>query len=253
MPCNHSQQWDEERGIPRKNLFKNKNKFEEDDMIKISIIITNYNYSKYLNRSIRSAFVQNYHVEKYEIIVVDDSSSDWSREIIGSYGGLIKAIYLDRNVGLAAARNRGIESAKGQYILFLDADDYLNRDIIYIESMFLDLNPEWDAVAFDYFLIDDNEEIVGRNSCHEIPIACGIMFRKEKLVEIGMYDESFKMHEDKDLQIRFSKKFNLHYVELPLYRYRQHDSNLCRNEKVSKEYMEKLKSKHELGGEDHQC
>ena len=215
-------------------------------MIKVTIIITNHNYSKYLNRSIRSAFVQNYPVEKYEIIVVDDASSDWSKEIIESYGKLIEAIYLDRNAGLAVARNRGIESAKGRYVLFLDADDYLNRDIIYVESMFLDLNPEWDAVACDYCLIDDNEEIVGRNSCLEIPIACGIMFRKEKLVEIGMYDESFKMHEDKDLQIRFSNKFNLHHIELPLYRYRQHDSNLSRNETLSKRYMEKLKSKHNL-------
>ncbi len=215
-------------------------------MIKVSIIITNHNYSKYLNRSIRSAFVQNYPVEKYEIIVVDDASSDWSREIIESYGRLIEAIYLDRNVGLAAARNIGIKAAKGRYVLFLDADDYLSRDMIYIESMFLDLNPEWDAVACDYYLIDDNEEIIGRNSCLEIPIACGIMFRKEKLVDIGMYDESFKMHEDKDLQIRFSKKFNLRHIELPLYRYRQHDSNLSRNEALSKRYMEKLKSKHNL-------
>jgi glycosyltransferase involved in cell wall biosynthesis len=215
-------------------------------MIKISIIITNYNYSKYLNRSIRSAFVQNYPEDKFEIIVVDDSSIDRSREIIESYGKLIRAIYLERNVGLAMARNIGIKDAKGQYITFLDADDYLNKNLIFIESTFLDLNPEWDAVACDYFLIDDNEEIVGRNSCSEIPIACGTMFRKEKLVEIGMYDGSFKMHEDKDLQIRFSKRFKLHHIELPLYRYRQHDSNLSRNEALSERYMEKLKGKHNL-------
>ena len=205
-------------------------------MIKTSIIVTSYNYSKYLNRSIRSAFVQNYPVEKYEIIVVDDSSTDWSKDIIESYGDLIRSIYLDRNVGLSASRNRGIESAKGSYVLFLDADDYLNRDIVYIESMFLDLNLSWDAAACDYYLIDDKEEIIGRNSCLEIPIACGIMFRKEKLVEIGMYDESFKMCEDKDLRIRFSKKFNIHHIELPLYRYRQHTSNLTKNNEKMEKY-----------------
>lgn len=218
-------------------------------MVKISIILTNYNYSKYLNRSIRSAFVQNYPVEKYEIIVVDSLSNDWSREIMKSYGKFIKAIYLGKNDGLAVARNRGIESAKGCYVLFLDADDYLNRAIIYIESMFLDLNSEWDAVACDYYLIDDNEKVIGRNSCSEIPIACGIMFRKERLVEIGMYDESFKMHEDKDLRIRFSKKFKISCIELPLYRYRQHDSNLSHNEALSRECMKKLESKHGLGGD----
>jgi glycosyltransferase involved in cell wall biosynthesis len=185
--------------------------------------------------------------------VVDDSSSDWSREIIESYGELIKAIYLDKNVGLAAARNRGIEAAKGRYVIFLDADDYLNRDTIYIESMFLDMNPEWDAVACDYYLIDDKEEVISRKSCLEIPIACGIMFRKEKLLKIGMYDESFKMHEDKDFQLRFSNKFGIHHIELPLYRYRQHDSNLSRNMEVSEKYMEKLKKKHNLEGGTNQC
>lgn len=217
-------------------------------MIEISIIITNYNYSKYLNRSMRSAFVQNYPTDNYETIVVDDSSSDWSREIIESYGELIKAIYLEKNVGLAAARNRGIEAAKGRYIIFLDADDYLNRDTIHIESMFLDMNPEWDAVACDYYLIDDKEEVISRKSCLEIPIACGILFRKEKLLKMGMYDESFKMHEDKDLELRFSNKFEIHHIELPLYRYRQHDSNLSHNLAVSEKYMEKLKKKHNLVG-----
>jgi glycosyltransferase involved in cell wall biosynthesis len=196
----------------------------------------------------RSAFVQNYPTDNYETIVVDDSSSDWSREIIESYGELIKAIYLDKNVGLAAARNRGIEAAKGRYIIFLDADDYLNRDTIHIESMFLDMNPEWDAVACDYYLIDDKEEVISRKSCLEIPIACGILFRKEKLLKMGMYDESFKMHEDKDLELRFSNKFEIHHIELPLYRYRQHDSNLSRNMEVSEKYMEKLKKKHNLVG-----
>jgi len=213
----------------------------------ISIIITNYNYSKYLNRSIRSAFIQNYPTEKYEVIVVDDSSSDWSREIIESYGKLIKAIYLNSNLGLAAARNRGIESADGRYILFLDADDYLNRDIIYIESVFLDSNSGYDAVACDYHLVDDDETIIGRNSCLESPIACGIMFRKEKLVKIGMYDESFKVHEDKDLRIRFMNKFKIHHIELPLYRYRQHSANLSSNRGVSEKYLKKLENKYGAG------
>lgn len=216
-------------------------------MIDISIIITNYNYSKYLNRSIRSAFVQRYPERQYEIIVVDDSSSDWSREIIKSYGKTINAIFLKEKVGLAAARNVGIKAAKGRYIMFLDADDYLNRDIIYIESMFLNLNPAWDAVACDYYLIEnDSEEEVDRNSCMEIPIACGIMFRKERLIEIGMYDESFKMWEEKDLRIRFLKKFKIHHIELPLYRYRKHDKNLTKDKITAEKYTDKLNNKHGL-------
>lgn len=214
--------------------------------VKVSIIIANYNYCHYLNRSIRSAFIQNYPVDNYEIITVDDSSSDWSREIIDSYGKLIKAIYLDKNAGLATARNRAVETARGKYILFLDADDYLNRDIVFIESTFLDFNPEWDAIACDYYYIDDNEQIIGRSSCFANPIACGIMFVKDKLIDIGMYDEEFRVHEDKDLQIRFSQKYKIHHIELPLYRYRQHGPSLSNNEQASKDFMEKLKRKHNL-------
>jgi len=215
-------------------------------MIDVSIIITNYNYSKYLNRSIRSAFVQNYPEHEYEIIVVDDSSTDWSREIIESYGKTIRPIFLQKNCGLAAARNIGIKAATGRYIMFLDADDYLNRNIIYVESLFLELNSNWDAAACDYYIIDDNEEVIGRDSCMENPIACGIMFRKENLVTIGMYDESFKMWEEKDLRIRFLKKFKIHHIELPLYRYRKHENNLTNDKDTGEEYFKKLNSKHNL-------
>jgi glycosyltransferase involved in cell wall biosynthesis len=215
-------------------------------MIDVSIIITNYNYSKYLNRSIRSAFVQKYPEHQYEIIVVDDSSTDWSREIIESYGKTIRSIFLEKNGGLASARNVGIKAAKGQYIMFLDADDYLNRDIIYMESMFLELNPNWDAVACDYYILDDNEDVTGRDSCVENPIACGIMFKKEQLVSIGMYDESFKMWEEKDLRIRFLEKFKIHHIKLPLYRYRKHENNLTNDKNADAVYSKKLQIKHNL-------
>ena len=216
------------------------------NMIDVSIVITSYNYSKYLNRSIRSAFVQNYLTEQFEIIVVDDASTDWSREIIESYGKLIKAVFLEKNVGLSASRNVGIRIAQGKYIIFLDADDYLNRNTIFIESEFLKFNLDWDAVACDYYLLDENDETIDRKSCADMPIACGIMFRKEKLIEVGMYDESFKMWEEKDLLIRFKQKFNLHRVELPLYRYRRHKKNLTNDKVRGDEYMSKLVEKHKL-------
>jgi len=211
--------------------------------MKVSIIIPNHNHSKYLNRSIRSAFVQNFDPEKYEIILVDDSSSDWSKEIIESYGCLITKIYLNENLGLAAARNRGVRVAKAPYVVFVDADDYVHRDLIYIESMFLDLNAEWDAVAVDYQLIDDEEEIIGRVNCELEPIACGIMYRKERLLEIGLFDESFRMHEDKELRARFTSRFTIERIPLPLYRYRQHESNLSSNQLMSDEYLKRLEAK----------
>ena len=106
--------------------------------------------------------------------------------------------------------------------------------------MYLDFNRGWDAVACDYYLIDDDEEVIGRNSCLETPIACGIMFRACCLKDIGMYNEDFRVHEDKELQIRFSRKYTLRHIELPLYRYRQHTGSLSRDLPESTKYNRML-------------
>lgn len=191
-------------------------------------------------------FVQNYPEDKFEIIIVDDSSGDWSSEIIDSYGSFVEKVYLKENVGLSKARNIGVKQAKGEYILFVDADDYVHRDLLYAESMFLDHNPEWQAVAVDYMLVDDQEQDIKRISFEQEPLACGIMYRKEKFLEIGMFDETFKMHEDRDFRIRFTKKYRIYRIALPLYRYRKHDTNLSSNDKLSIEYWKKLKKKHQM-------
>jgi glycosyltransferase involved in cell wall biosynthesis len=217
------------------------------DKIEISVIITNYNYSNYLNRSIRSAFVQNYPVEKYEILVIDDASSDNSKEIIESFGNLITKMYLKTNVGLAKARNIGVNICNGKYILFLDADDFIHRDLIYIESLFLDQNHEFDAVAVDYYTVDNTGIEIDKISCEESPLACGVMYRKEKFIETGCFDNDFRMHEDKDFRIRFTNKdFFTHRIQLPLYRYRKHNSSLTLNNRLDNKYRNKLEKKHGL-------
>ena len=88
----------------------------------VSIVITNYNYGRYLRASIDSALAQTY--PKVEVIVVDDGSSDGSREIIESYGARIVAI-LKANGGHGSALNAGFEPSRGEIVMFLDADDEL--------------------------------------------------------------------------------------------------------------------------------
>ena len=76
------------------------------------------------------------------------------------------------------------------------------------------------------------------------PIGCGIMFRIENLIKIGLYDESFLSKEDEDLLIRFQKKFKVTNLEIPLYKYRQHNNNMTRNKQRLKKFNIKLKKKH---------
>ena len=212
--------------------------------MKVSIIITNYNYSCFLDRCIRSAFVQNFDKNDFEIIVVDDASTDTSKNVIKSYNNLIKSVLLKKNLGLSAARNIGIEKSKSDLIVFIDADDYIHRDMISIQYSFLKYNPSWDSAAVDYFIVDDMEEHIDRKNCEKESIACGIMYRKKQLIDVGKFDEKFKIHEEVDFKIRFLKKYNINRIPLPLYRYRKHGNSLTDNKELSKKYLDKLKLKH---------
>lgn len=212
--------------------------------MQVSVIITCHNYARYLSRSIRSAINQTIDKKEYEIIVVDDASTDETQKVIASYSGLVKNVRLKENVGLAAARNEGIKKALGRYVVNLDADDYIDENLVSIELMFLNSNPSWDAVSCDYYLVDENEKHIGRVSGSEKPIACGVMFRTDLILGIGLYDENFKMREDEDLRLRFEKNHNIRNVELPLYRYRKHDNNMTNNKRGMAKYKKILKTKH---------
>ena len=72
------------------------------------------------------------------------------------------------------------------------------------------------------------------------------MFRTQHYKEIGLYDENFLRHEDKDLRKRFEKKFKIHRIKMPLYRYRRHKRNITNDKKVMDYHLKKLKKKHKI-------
>ena len=94
----------------------------------VSIIITLYNKQNTIDRAIQSALKQSY--SNCEVIVVDDSSTDKSPEICAKYGDKIRVIRSDKNIGLPYSRQIGINHAHGQFITFIDADDYLDAKAI---------------------------------------------------------------------------------------------------------------------------
>ena len=212
--------------------------------MQVSVIITCHNYARYLSRAIRSVINQTLDGDDYEIIVVNDASTDETEKVMKTYSGRVKPLTLTKNAGLAAARNEGIKSALGRYVVNLDADDYVDENLLLVEMLFLNFNSTWDAVSCDYYLVDENEKHIGRISGSEKPIACGVMFRTDLLFGIGLYDENFKMREDEDLRIRFEKNHNIKNLELPLYRYRKHDNNMTNNKEGMAKYKKILKSKH---------
>jgi glycosyltransferase involved in cell wall biosynthesis len=93
----------------------------------VSVIIDNYNYAQFLGPAIASALAQTYpHVE---VVVVDDGSTDTSREVISSYHGLIRPV-LKANGGQASAMNAGCDASRGAIVMFLDSDDLLHPDAV---------------------------------------------------------------------------------------------------------------------------
>ena len=210
----------------------------------ISVIIAAYNEEKFIGRTIRSLLNQNISQQSYEIIVINDNSSDKTQYALQLFEGDVRVINNTKKHGLAYSLNLGIKEARGKYVVRVDADDYVHAEYLKVLSEFLEQNKYMDAVACDYLLVDDEEKVLSRGNCLSEPIGCGIMFRIENLIEIGLYDDEFLMHEDKELMLRFEKKYKVHRIELQLYRYRKHEGNMTNNISSMKKYERKLNEKH---------
>ena len=214
--------------------------------LKISVIIPVFNGDVFIGRCLRSIIDQTVPRCEYEIIVVNDGSTDLTKYALGLFRDEIKIITNINNLGLPASLNKGIKKSQGEYIIRVDSDDYVNSNLLNFLLYYLENNRQCDAVACDYLIVDDDENVIKRANSINEHIACGIMFRKEQLFEIGLYDESFRLHEDIDLRIRFEKKYKITNLPLPLYRYRKHSKNITNNKNSMTYYSDKLSIKHNL-------
>jgi glycosyltransferase involved in cell wall biosynthesis len=210
----------------------------------VSVIVAAYNQERFIGRCLRSLLHQTIPPESYEIIVINDGSVDRTSYALGLFHDAIHAITNEKNLGLPASINRGILAASSEYVVRVDSDDYVNHNFLNFLHFYLDQNSYADAVACDYLLVNDAEEVLERANCMDRPIACGIMFRKQQLLDIGMYDESFRCHEDQDLRIRFEKKHKISRLELPLYRYRRHENNITNDKESMEVHRMNLLKKH---------
>jgi glycosyltransferase involved in cell wall biosynthesis len=196
--------------------------------VNISIIVTNYNYEKYLARCLRSLLDQTLPISKYEIIFVDDCSTDNSRIVANLFADNIKTIYLPENVGLASATNIGLNNCTGRLIVRVDSDDFVHPN--FLETLVLAndlLGDENDAYSLDYLEIDSTGNKIAYKSALKDPIACGIAFKSEVLLEIGAYKDGMRIFEEIELMKRFhASNYQIHNIALPLYRYVKHGNSL---------------------------
>ena len=214
--------------------------------VQVSVIVPAYNAELYIGRCLRSLLKQTLDIDNYEIIVINDCSTDNTKKVISPFIGDINYLENNKKLGLPKTLNTGIKNAKGQFIIRVDADDYVHWDFLKILSMHLHLNLSIDAIACDYLLVDNHQNIISYKNCLEEPIGCGIMFKLEHLIDVGLYDSDFLAREDEELKLRFNKKYSVSRVQLPLYRYRKHKHNLTNDKNTMKKYNDKLSEKHNL-------
>jgi glycosyltransferase involved in cell wall biosynthesis len=211
----------------------------------ISVIIPARNAERFIGRAIRSVLTQTIPLTEYEVIAIDDHSNDRTAYALELFKEEITIFRNEQQLGLPSSLNRAIKAARGKFVVRVDADDYVRSDYLYILQRFLEDNTYMDAIACDYYLMDDAENILARHNCMEHPIGCGIMFRMDHLIDIGLYDADFLMHEDRDLRARVLKKYNICRVELPLYRYRRHKDNMTLDRSTWESFEQRLKVKHD--------
>jgi glycosyltransferase involved in cell wall biosynthesis len=214
---------------------------------KVSVIIPLYNGEKYINQAIESVLEQTY--TNYEIIVVDDGSTDNSKQILSPYFDKIKYIY-QKNQGVAAARNKGLEIATGDYIAFLDQDDYwlenkLERQINCFQSL-----PQISIIHSGWYRVNENNQIKGKiepwnqvplldlkNWLWWKPVLLGaMMFRRRDILQVGGLDTNFKQVCDLELVLNLTLAgYKTTWLkEITLF-YREHDRNDSLNTRVQAE------------------
>jgi glycosyltransferase involved in cell wall biosynthesis len=209
----------------------------------VAVIMAAHNEERYIERALRSVLNQSAPRDWYEVYVVDDGSTDATRRIATDFAENVVVLQHEVQMGLPAALNTGLRAAHTRFVVRIDADDYVHHDFLRVLTLFLDLNPYMDAVACDYYTVDSQEEHLEHVDCMEHPIGCGIMFRKDRLIALGLYDESFLMAEDLDLRLRFEKQWRVHRVELPLYRYRLHDENMTLDREAHAHHVDRAQRK----------
>ena len=216
----------------------------------VTVVIPNFNYAHYVGEALDSVLSQTY--PSLEIIVVDDGSTDNSKEVLESYGDKINAVY-QQNQGVSVARNNGAAAGKGEFIAFIDADDAWMPEKIEKQIARFEIEPEIGLVHVGVAEVDAEgrtllERLEGSEDTAVEDLlmlgrkgilggGSGLMIRREVFYEIGGFDERLSTSADWDLFYQAASRYPIGFVPEILIRYRIHNSNMHGNVKVMEHDM----------------
>ncbi|MBE9164401.1 glycosyltransferase [Tychonema sp. LEGE 06208] len=205
---------------------------------RVSVIIPAYNCERYITRAVKSAINQTY--KDWEIIVVDDGSTDSTSQVLDVYRDIIQYVYQE-NQGAAIARNRACEIAKGEFFAFLDADDFFLPEKIAKQIACFEADPSLGMVQNGWLIVDETGKDISPVVPWEYaPILdleafvlyksvrpSAMMLRREWWERLGGFDPRFPPTEDLDFALRLTLKgCKCAWLKEILTCYCQHDSNL---------------------------
>jgi glycosyltransferase involved in cell wall biosynthesis len=212
----------------------------------VSVIVATFNRAHYLAQTIDSILSQSFR--SFELIVVDDGSTDTTRELLRSYGDRLR-FYCQENRGPSAARNLGVQHARGQWISIQDSDDLCRPNHLELLYGYVAAHPDCRMVFANGAYLDRPEH--GRDTI--IPVGksrrlarSGVtiqdlfersivrlqasLISRSAYEEIGGHDESLRICMDLDLSFRLFINFPVHYLDETVFLYRKHEGNIGRNE-----------------------
>ena len=205
----------------------------------ISVIVPIHNGAQWLGQTLDSLFAQTY--PNFEIVLVDDASTDNLREVLDSFhDARLHVVHLKKNVGVSAARNHGIELAKGDFIAFCDADDLCQPQRLERQLAFLEQHPDIGLCgsAFTCFDTQDRETVVNPASDEEIRktlmlrscFGLSTIMARAGIFKSIRFDETLQVAEDYDLWTRLAAS-GVRLANLPesLLRYRWHPQQASRH------------------------
>ena len=207
-----------------------------------SVIIPLYNKEKYIGQTIKSLLDQAY--ENFEVLIINDGSTDSSKEIVKHLIDKRCTIYDQKNEGASHARNRGVKNAIGQYIALLDADDFWHENHLlelkklietfptaglFCNNYEINYNEKFVRPAVFNFKYDDSftiiEDYFNYSMINSIAWTSSVGFSKETFKNIGEFNTSLRTGQDIDLWIRFALKYSIAFNPSITMRYNNFDSS----------------------------
>jgi len=202
----------------------------------VSVIIPSYNHGRYIKRAIESVLAQSF--KDFEIVVIDDGSTDTTREIVYAYPD-IRYVF-QPNMGLSAARNTGVHYSGGEYLVFLDADDWLCEDALKTNVMILERSKSLAFVSGAHLKVSGKKIIeIGKTSVSEdhyqhflsnnyVGMIATVMFRRW-VFDHFKFDTKLKACEDYDLYLKVSRQFPVTHHTKIIANYFFHGKNMSYN------------------------